>query len=83
MLEGRYPMGHVPTLELAAIQVPSGGPLSPFDINTFPAFGGFGFTSRMWGLTLDTITAINLVLPNGTITRVTNQNYPDLFWVRT
>ncbi|KAF8069865.1 glucooligosaccharide oxidase [Lyophyllum atratum] len=44
------------------------------------AYGGFGFTSRMWGLTLDTIRAVNLVLPNGTITRVTNQNNPELFW---
>ncbi|KAF8069864.1 glucooligosaccharide oxidase [Lyophyllum atratum] len=44
------------------------------------AFGGFGFASRMWGLTLDTITALNVVLANGTIARVTNQNHPDLFW---
>ncbi|KAF8055350.1 glucooligosaccharide oxidase [Lyophyllum atratum] len=44
------------------------------------AHGGFGFSSRMWGLTLDTITAVNTVLANGTITRVTNQNNPDLFW---
>lgn len=49
---------------------------------TLTAFGGFGFASRLWGLTLDTITAVNLVLPNGTITRVTDQNNPDLFWVR-
>ncbi|ESK89755.1 glucooligosaccharide oxidase [Moniliophthora roreri MCA 2997] len=44
------------------------------------AFGGFGFTSRMWGLTLDTIVAVNTVLANGTIVRVTNDNYPDLFF---
>ncbi|KAG6848192.1 hypothetical protein H0H93_002542, partial [Arthromyces matolae] len=44
------------------------------------SFGGFGFTSRMWGLTLDTITAVNTVLANGTIARVTADNYPDLFW---
>jgi len=44
------------------------------------SFGGFGFTSRMWGLTLDTITAVNTVLANGTIARVTKQNEPDLFW---
>ena len=45
------------------------------------AFGGFGFTSRLWGLTIDTIIAVNLVLPNGTIARATKQSYPDLFWV--
>ncbi|KAG5715384.1 hypothetical protein E4T56_gene8249 [Termitomyces sp. T112] len=44
------------------------------------SFGGFGFTSRMWGLTLDTITAVNTVLANGTILRATEYNYPDLFW---
>jgi len=36
----------------------------------------------MWGLTLDTVTAVNAVLANGTITRATNENYPDLFWVK-
>ncbi|KAG6852936.1 hypothetical protein C0991_008050 [Blastosporella zonata] len=46
------------------------------------AYGGFGFTSRMWGLTVDTVQAYNLVLANGTIARVTNQNDPALFWVR-
>ncbi|KAG6898971.1 hypothetical protein C0993_002150, partial [Termitomyces sp. T159_Od127] len=44
------------------------------------AFGGFGFTSRMWGLTLDTVKAINTVLANGTIIRATAENHPDLFW---
>ncbi|GLB42542.1 putative oxygen-dependent FAD-linked oxidoreductase family protein [Lyophyllum shimeji] len=42
--------------------------------------GGFGFTSRMWGLTLDTITALTTVLANGTLIRVTNSTHPDLFW---
>ncbi|KAK7031100.1 hypothetical protein VNI00_013705 [Paramarasmius palmivorus] len=42
--------------------------------------GGFGFTSRLWGLTLDTIVAVNAVLANGTVVRVTNDNYPDLFF---
>ncbi|KAL0572838.1 hypothetical protein V5O48_009128 [Marasmius crinis-equi] len=44
------------------------------------AYGGFGFTSRMWGLTIDTIKAVNTVLANGTIARVTADNYPDLFF---
>ncbi|KAL0060092.1 hypothetical protein AAF712_013137 [Marasmius tenuissimus] len=44
------------------------------------AFGGFGFTSRMWGLTMDTIQAVNTVLANGTTVRVTKDNYPDLFF---
>ncbi|RDB16274.1 putative FAD-linked oxidoreductase YgaK [Hypsizygus marmoreus] len=44
------------------------------------AYGGFGFTSRMWGLTLDTVNAVNIVLANATVSRITNQNNPDLFW---
>ncbi|KAF8878834.1 glucooligosaccharide oxidase [Infundibulicybe gibba] len=31
-------------------------------------YGGYGYTSRMWGMTLDTIRSIHMVLPNGTIT---------------
>lgn len=45
------------------------------------AYGGFGFTSRMWGLALDTISTINMVLANGTIITVNDQNNSDLFWV--
>ncbi|KAI3599207.1 glucooligosaccharide oxidase [Moniliophthora roreri] len=44
------------------------------------AYGGFGVTSRMWGLTLDTVQAVNAVLPNGTIIRATSNTYSDLFW---
>ncbi|KAE9389963.1 glucooligosaccharide oxidase [Gymnopus androsaceus JB14] len=44
------------------------------------AFGGYGFTSRLWGLALDPIFAINAVLANGTIVRATEDLYPDIFW---
>ena len=44
-------------------------------------YGGYGFTSRKWGLTLDTIQGIEVVLANGTIANVSQTNYPDLFWV--
>ncbi|KAF9456046.1 glucooligosaccharide oxidase [Collybia nuda] len=44
------------------------------------SYGGFGFTSRMWGLTLDTITAVNMVLANGTIATASNDRHSDLFW---
>ncbi|KAJ7042761.1 glucooligosaccharide oxidase [Mycena alexandri] len=43
-------------------------------------YGGFGFTSRMWGLTLDNVLSINLVLANGTITTASKDVNPDLFW---
>ncbi|PFH48545.1 Glucooligosaccharide oxidase [Amanita thiersii Skay4041] len=44
------------------------------------SYGGFGFTSRMWGLTLDTILSINLVLANGTIATTSKAQNSDLFW---
>ena len=43
------------------------------------AFGGWGFTSRMWGLNLDPIQSLEVVLANGTITTVSGND--DLFWV--
>ncbi|KAJ6524534.1 glucooligosaccharide oxidase [Mycena capillaripes] len=44
------------------------------------SYGGYGFTSRMWGLTLDNILSINLVLANGTIAKASKDVNPDLFW---
>jgi len=44
------------------------------------AFGGFGFTSRLWGLTIDAILSIDLVLANGTITTASEHINPDLFF---
>ncbi|KAF8915448.1 glucooligosaccharide oxidase [Mucidula mucida] len=44
------------------------------------AFGGYGFTSRMWGLTLDVVVAVEVVLANGTTTTASATQYPDLFW---
>ncbi|PFH53654.1 Glucooligosaccharide oxidase [Amanita thiersii Skay4041] len=44
------------------------------------SYGGFGFTSRMWGLTLDMITSMDVVLANGTSTTVSKDQSPDLFW---
>ncbi|KAJ7468459.1 glucooligosaccharide oxidase [Mycena latifolia] len=41
------------------------------------SYGGYGFTSRMWGLTLDNIY---LVLANGTIAKASKNINPDLFW---
>ncbi|PPQ96356.1 hypothetical protein CVT26_005043 [Gymnopilus dilepis] len=42
--------------------------------------GGYGFTSRKWGLTLDTISALQVVLANGTIVTTSSSSYPDLFF---
>ncbi|KDR69186.1 hypothetical protein GALMADRAFT_272070 [Galerina marginata CBS 339.88] len=42
--------------------------------------GGYGFTSRKWGLTLDTIMSLDVVLANGTIVTASSSSHSDLFW---
>ncbi|EGG11251.1 uncharacterized protein MELLADRAFT_102646 [Melampsora larici-populina 98AG31] len=44
------------------------------------SFGGFGYSSRMWGLTLDNIIGHEVVLSNGTILETSEKQNPDLFW---
>lgn len=43
--------------------------------------GGFGYSSRDWGLALDTITAMDVVLANGSSIHTTRTSYPDIFYV--
>lgn len=42
--------------------------------------GGFGFASRLHGLTVDNILEIELVLANGKIVSANKHEYADLFW---
>lgn len=49
---------------------------------TLPAYGGYGFTTRNWGLTLDTMISAQVVLANGTIATASKDQNPDLFFVR-
>ncbi|KAK0210385.1 hypothetical protein DFS33DRAFT_1370860 [Desarmillaria ectypa] len=44
------------------------------------AHGSWGFVSRQWGLTLDHIISAQLVLANESITTVSEDNNPELFW---
>jgi len=44
------------------------------------SFGGFGYVSRLWGMTLDVITSMNVVLANGTIVTASEAQNPELFW---
>ncbi|KAF8522606.1 glucooligosaccharide oxidase [Hysterangium stoloniferum] len=44
------------------------------------AHGGYGFASRMWGLTLDAVMGAEVVLANGSIVSTSASNNPDLFW---
>jgi len=44
-------------------------------------YGGYGFTFWMWGLTLDNILSINVVLADGSIKTASSSSNSDLFWV--
>ena len=46
------------------------------------AMGGYGFTSRMWGLTIDTVEEAEVVLGNGTVVVASQGENSDLLWVR-
>ena len=41
---------------------------------------GYSYKTNQHGLALDTIVGFNLVLPNGTVTYVTQSTHPDLFF---
>ena len=43
--------------------------------------GGYGYTSRNWGLALDTITGMDVTLANGSNIHTTATAYPDIFYV--
>ena len=41
--------------------------------------GGFGFLSRLHGLSIDNLVEVEMVLADGRIVIVNNDNYPGLF----
>ncbi|ESK89816.1 glucooligosaccharide oxidase [Moniliophthora roreri MCA 2997] len=43
-------------------------------------FGGWGFSSRMWGLTLDNVLSATVVLANGTVVTASEGENTELFW---
>ncbi|KAL1700533.1 hypothetical protein EV121DRAFT_263994 [Schizophyllum commune] len=44
------------------------------------SYGGYGFTSRQWGLAMDTIDSADVVLANGTAVTASESENADLFW---
>ncbi|EIM87246.1 FAD-binding domain-containing protein [Stereum hirsutum FP-91666 SS1] len=56
-----------------------GGRVTGVGVAGFTLGGGYSWKSNQYGLTVDTIQAYELVLPNGTVTTVTSDN-DDLFW---
>ena len=46
----------------------------------FTSGGGYGPLSSALGLAIDSVTGAEIILDNGTICKIDNENYPDLFW---
>ncbi|KAL8987516.1 MAG: hypothetical protein Q9177_003277 [Variospora cf. flavescens] len=42
--------------------------------------GGYGYSSRAWGLALDTIVGLDVVLANGSYIYTTSTAYPDIYY---
>ncbi|CAE6425123.1 unnamed protein product [Rhizoctonia solani] len=57
-----------------------GGRVTGVGVGGFTLGGGYSWLSNQYGLTIDTITAFEVVLPNGTITTATETQNPDLFF---
>jgi FAD/FMN-containing dehydrogenase len=43
--------------------------------------GGFGYTSRMWGLSTDAIHGLEVVTATGDVEYCDDKKNPDLYWV--
>ncbi|KAH9903227.1 FAD-binding domain-containing protein [Cubamyces lactineus] len=66
-------------LEPYAVNV-VGGRVSGVGVAGFTLGGGYSWKTNQFGLTVDNLSGFELVLPNGTITSVTQESNPDLFW---
>jgi FAD/FMN-containing dehydrogenase len=42
--------------------------------------GGYGYQSRLWGLALDSIVALDVVLANGSYITASEKEHPDIFY---
>ncbi|KAF2097748.1 FAD-binding domain-containing protein [Rhizodiscina lignyota] len=56
------------------------GTCSGIGIGGHATHGGYGYSSRLWGLTLDHIIAMDAVLPNGTYITTSMTSYPEIFY---
>ena len=57
-----------------------GGRVSGVGVAGFALGGGYSYKTAQYGITLDNIASFELVLPNGTITTVTPESEPDLWF---
>ncbi|HSM63365.1 MAG TPA: FAD-binding oxidoreductase, partial [Gillisia sp.] len=61
------------------LAVPS-GMISSTGVAGLTLGGGVGYLARKYGLTIDSLLEVDMVMADGTYLTVNNHQYPDLFW---
>ncbi len=67
------------TLNLDNLHVPGGG-CPDVCVAGYMQGGGFGFTSRMFGMNCDRVIGVSMVTPDGQLIRAHESKNKDLFW---
>ncbi|EIW78113.1 FAD-binding domain-containing protein [Coniophora puteana RWD-64-598 SS2] len=57
-----------------------GGRVTGVGVAGFTLGGGYSWLTNQYGLTIDTVVSYELVMPNGTVTTVTEASNPELFF---
>jgi FAD/FMN-containing dehydrogenase len=72
--------GHLnATLDEYGLHVP-GGSCEDVCVAGFMQGGGYGLTSRQYGMNCDCVIAVKVMLADGTLIDASNSQNPDLFW---
>jgi FAD/FMN-containing dehydrogenase len=58
----------------------TGGVVSSTGVAGLTLGGGFGWLMPRFGMALDNLRAVTLVLADGSVVRVDQENHPDVFW---
>ena len=66
-------------LDAAGLHVPGGG-CETVCVAGYMQGGGYGFTSRLYGMNCDHVLAVTLVLADGTVVRACAETWADLYW---
>lgn len=66
-------------LDAAGLHVPGGG-CETVCVAGYMQGGGYGFTSRLFGMNCDNVRAVTMVLADGRVVRASAKKHTDLFW---
>jgi FAD/FMN-containing dehydrogenase len=66
-------------LDAVGLHVPGGG-CETVCVAGYMQGGGYGFTSRLYGMNCDNVVGFTLVLADGTVVRARQGDHEDLFW---